>query len=299
MNVNLISVVIPSFNRPERLKLCIEALLNQDYIGDWEIIVVDDGSQPPLQQELGNVPVITSNKIRWFRQKNQGPAAARNLGINHARGNFVAFTDDDCRPAKDWLSQLNKMLRPGILIGGQTINGCPDNIFAEVNQLLIDYLYHFFNGTPQQFFTSNNLAGCKKTLLKLNGFDTKNFKTAAGEDRELCVRWRHLGFNLFFNKKAIVIHHHPQDFAKFKFMHIKYGSAAYPYLQKAAALNYWDNPPFVKKWIQSSTFLSGLLFRPFSKKKWPLKKKLSAIVLLGFSQLFGFLGYIKAAENSK
>ena len=96
------SVVIPTYNRPSQLRECLEALADQDYPRTaFEVIVVDDGSTESLRgiDDLfrAKLPLV------FLRQQNAGPASARNTGAQHAKGRYIAFTDDDCVPARDWL----------------------------------------------------------------------------------------------------------------------------------------------------------------------------------------------------
>lgn len=85
-----VSVVIPTYNGSHYLAEAVRSVLAQSY-GILEIIVVDDGSQDDIEKILA--PFFP--KVTYVRQENAGPAAARNLGISLAKGNFVAFLDDD------------------------------------------------------------------------------------------------------------------------------------------------------------------------------------------------------------
>lgn len=93
----VVSVIIPTYNRAAWLRKSIESVLNQTY-QNFELIVVDDGS---TDETLEVVKSFKDKRIRYFRQtkkfpiKSQGAAAARNIGIKNARGEFIAFNDDD------------------------------------------------------------------------------------------------------------------------------------------------------------------------------------------------------------
>ena len=93
----LVSVVIPTFNRAEFLSDAISSVTAQSY-DRWELLVVDDGSTDDTPAVLSEFD--GSDRIRCFRQQNQGQAVARNHGIRMARGEYVAFLDSDNR----WLS---------------------------------------------------------------------------------------------------------------------------------------------------------------------------------------------------
>jgi len=133
----LISIIIPTYNRPQQLALCLQALARQHY-PHFEVIVVDDGSQTRLFECVDNFR--DQLDITLLTQDNAGPAAARNTGAAQAKGQFIAFTDDDCQPDANWLKNLAACFKenPDAAIGGKTINQLPKNSYSTASQLLID-----------------------------------------------------------------------------------------------------------------------------------------------------------------
>lgn len=103
------SVVIPAFNREDCILAAIESVRAQE-ITDWEIIVVDDGS---TDQTAARVEALTDDRIRLIRQTNRGGSAARNTGIDAARGQFIAFLDSDDVWLPHHLSQALPLLTQG------------------------------------------------------------------------------------------------------------------------------------------------------------------------------------------
>jgi glycosyltransferase involved in cell wall biosynthesis len=114
--MSLISVIIPTYNRKILLPRAIDSVLAQKG-ADFEIIIVDDGSTDDTESivrgtrtshlgtrknEKPNESRVPSPEIRVFRQENRGPAAARNIGIKEARGDWIAFldSDDEWKPGK-------------------------------------------------------------------------------------------------------------------------------------------------------------------------------------------------------
>ncbi|MEM8761253.1 MAG: glycosyltransferase family A protein, partial [Pseudomonadota bacterium] len=95
-----ISVIIPVFNDAGGLARCLDALARQTDAAPFEVIVVDNGSDPPL--DPATLPALPS--LRLIRETAPGSYAARNAGIAAARAAILAFTDADCRPRPDWLA---------------------------------------------------------------------------------------------------------------------------------------------------------------------------------------------------
>src|SRR5699024_9727039 len=111
------SVIIPSFNDWERLLMCINALDQQTLEKEqFEVIVVDNS-------KAGNIPsnLILPSWVQLLHEPKPGSYAARNKGAGNAEGEILAFTDSDCIPKKNWLSNAQKVFETKIcdLIGGE------------------------------------------------------------------------------------------------------------------------------------------------------------------------------------
>ncbi len=248
------------------------------------MVVVDDGSPEPL------APVAQTFsdalKLRVIRQDNQGPAAARNRGAAEAEGDWLAFTDDDCRPDPLWLHHLAEAAQchPGAALGGQVRNALHDNLCAEASQWLVDYLYHYFRHRPvaPAFFTSNNLAFPAEAFREIGGFDT-SFPLAAGEDREICDRWRRGGRPLRFVPDALVLHEHSLKPATFWRQHFHYGRGAYQFHQSRRR-HQQDRVQ-----VEPLQFYRDLLLYPLSRQ--PGWKGAAGCMLMLVSQVANASGY--------
>ena len=274
-----VSIVIPTRNRHAAVRECVEACLAQDYPqGCFEILVIDDGSEPP-------VPGFEDARVRVVRQHAAGPAAARNHGIRAACGVWIAFTDDDCRPHPDWLAHLEKAWReaPSCLIGGHTINALHGNVYTAASQFLIDYLYLYFHTRPRQrFFTSNNLAAARDGLAAVTGFDER-FIMAAAEDLDLCERWRENGGSLLYIPEAVVEHYHALSFSKYLRQHFRYGCGAAVLHRKRAELGF-KVPP------EPRTFYFGTIAAAFRSGQPGNSLRLFGLLLLAHTaNLMGFV----------
>ncbi len=94
MHLPLVSVVIPTYNSSETILSCINSVFSQTY-NNIEIIVVDDGSTDTTIKLLSDLIIGHEEKIKLVTQVNAGPSCARNNGISHAKGEYVAFLDSD------------------------------------------------------------------------------------------------------------------------------------------------------------------------------------------------------------
>ena len=232
------SIVIPTYNRPEQLFVCLQACARLNYPRDrFEVIVVDDGGATPLDEIVTRFHGMLTLKL--LRQENTGPAAARNRGASEAAGEFLAFTDDDCAPAPNWLQALSTQFvaSPDCAVGGQTLNALTHNCYSTASQLLISYLFSYYNAIPHaaRFFPSNNLAFPTKGFRAIGGFDV-TYPRAAAEDRELCDRWLHHGYRMIYVAEAVVHHAHDLTFWTFLRQHFHYGRGAFCFHQVRARL---------------------------------------------------------------
>lgn len=223
------SVVIASRGRPGSLVRCLQALCAQSVPrGRFEVVVCDDESPEPLEPLLASFADRLT--LRVVRQRHAGPAAARNQGARNAVGRHLAFTDDDCVPAPEWLELLLARFErhPGHLIGGSIVNLLPDDPYATATQLIMSCVYDYYARHPagQRFYSTTNLATPASRFWLLNGF-SERFPRAAGEDYDFCARWHEAGFSDVYAPEVEVGHGHPHTFRSFVRQHFNYGRALF------------------------------------------------------------------------
>jgi cellulose synthase/poly-beta-1,6-N-acetylglucosamine synthase-like glycosyltransferase len=280
------SIIIPTYARPGQLAACLQALARLDYPRDrFEVIVVDDGSETPLEDVVA--PFCNQLDVTLVTQVHAGPAAARNTGATRAKGEFLAFTDDDCAPASDWLQVLAAHFARAsdYAIGGRTLNALPDNPYSTASQLLVACLYIYYNADPDQarFFTSNNLALPADRFHAMGGFDTTYTRTAA-EDREFCDRWLHHGYRMAYVPEATVYHAHELTFRTFWQQHLNYGRGAFQFRQVRAC----RDRGHIK--LEPVSFYLNLLRYPFLQARgW---QALSLAALLVVAQVANAVGFL-------
>jgi glycosyltransferase involved in cell wall biosynthesis len=192
------TVVIPTRDRAASLARTLAALRRQRTDRAWELIVVDDGSAPPLGADvLQGFP-----QARLLRREGTGPARARNAGIAEARGRYVLFTDDDTEPAATWLDAAVAFL-----------DAHPDHAGVEgrVDSPPFDALHavSLSNDAPGCYWTCN-IAYRKEALDRLGGFD-EAFPSPHCEDLDLAFRVLRGAPIGYAAEMAIV--HHPREMA--------------------------------------------------------------------------------------
>jgi len=128
---SLVSIIIPSYNCERYVSEAIESALAQTY-KNIEIIVVDDGSTDNTESAVK--PYV--NRVQYIKKSNGGPASARNIGIKHAKGEFLAFLDaDDCwRPEKieKQMSAMKRYPKVGMVACHQYVTNSEMQIIGEV-----------------------------------------------------------------------------------------------------------------------------------------------------------------------
>lgn len=180
-----VSLIVPHRNRFDLLRRCLLGLREQSW-SDFEILVVDDGSrQPPpdwLEAWIHHWP-----RLRWLPQPHRGRAAARNTGIQHARGELVVFLDSDMAVAADFIQQHRSFhlqqgpgqIGQGLIIGTQQPGEQPPP--------------SLWTDASRARFATGNVSVARGILLELNGFD-EAFTTYGWEDLELGYRLQRCGW---------------------------------------------------------------------------------------------------------
>ena len=222
-----LSIVIPTYNRPDQLGYCLQSLstLNLPAHGT-EVIVVNDGENRRNLEVSKRYAACFD--LRLSNQSHSGPSVARNLGAKLAKGHHLAFLDDDCGVGADWIFQATAALEkhPTAMLGGTTLNGLPANPYATASQMLIDYLYAYQEESPGlRFFTSNNVIMPTAHFLRMGGFNVQ-FRQPGGEDRDLCYRWQQGGGQLVHVPALTVIHYRQMNLVGFWRQHYSYGNGA-------------------------------------------------------------------------
>ena len=198
-----ISVIIPTYKRPQLLLQCINALVQQSMASEYfEIIVVSDGYDIETAKAVASIANSRSSQNIYciHLPVKAGPAAARNFGALHSNSSLLAFTDDDCLPDKDWVSSLweawNKDGRQEIAFTGRTL--------VPVNNPPTDYEKNIAQLETAAFITAN-CACTKAAFIKAGCFD-EAFPVAWREDSEFHFKLLERNIPVVKAAKAVVVH---------------------------------------------------------------------------------------------
>jgi glycosyltransferase involved in cell wall biosynthesis len=201
------SIVIPTYNRQPILEKCLRALEQQTYSDRYEVVVVDDGSTdstiPWLQQQAETLP-----HVRLLQQNHQGPAAARNLGVEQAAGDTIVFIDSDLVVTQTFLQAHAEALTQAqqnlghnrLFTYGAVINTSNFETPTAETYKLTDF--------SAAYFATGNVMIARQWLIEAGLFDPQ-FSLYGWEDLELGVRLKHLGLKLVKVPEAVGYHWHP------------------------------------------------------------------------------------------
>jgi len=201
-----ISVVIPTVNREKILRRVIEGLIKQTYPADrFEVVIVDDNSTDGTQDTVKELRQIHNN-IRYIKQLpgKKGPAAANNLGIKNAAGDFIFFINDDVIPDMHMLEEHMKYHNKyqNITVQGKVINTSSLDELGKRH----DGYSGGYGKLSFGYFTTWNCSIRKELLIKAGMFD-EDFINLCWEDVELGLRLRKLGIRQKYNGKAFGYHY--------------------------------------------------------------------------------------------
>jgi len=197
----MVSVVICAYDAERTMRDCLESLRRLDY-PNFEVVIVDDGSRDRTADISMDFP-----EFRLIRQPNKGLSVARNVGMQAARGEIIAYTDSDCVVDPHWLTLMVRSMIEG------NFDGCGGPNYAPHEDGRIEASCAASPGAPCHVLIADDraehLAGCnmlfsKAALAKIGGFDPQF--TSAGDDVDICWRMLDAGFKLGFSPAAFVWH---------------------------------------------------------------------------------------------
>jgi glycosyltransferase involved in cell wall biosynthesis len=255
-----VSIVIPAYNCEKTIGKCLDSLLKLDY-PQYEILVVDDGS-------LDRTPDILKsyNNITILRTENKGPSHARNLAVQKAKGDYIAFTDSDCIVDPNWLQELFKGFVSDKVAGVGGDQQSPDDEtpfgkdvqdFMKMAGIAGDYMKHHETVVNTTHNPTCNVLYKKSVLLEAGLFDEKLWP---GEDVDIDLKIKRKGWLLYYNPRAVVHHYRPKDPSSFCRMMERYGWAQGYLVRKYGSFRLIHLEPLVILFLLAALILP-IIFR--------------------------------------
>jgi GT2 family glycosyltransferase len=202
-------VVVATWNRPDLLRGLVAQLCRQDY-ADHEVVIVDDGSEPPVasHDSLG-----FPSRVRLLRQPNAGPASARHRGILEASGDLVILLDDDMVVGPGFVAaharRHDEVPGSGVVLGeirpDPELRGLP--LFERFHALMRErFARDLAAGTVALrgiHLLTGNVSFRRSDYLRIGGFDSTLDRS---EDVELGIRFEKAGLKLSLSREAFSVH---------------------------------------------------------------------------------------------
>jgi O-antigen biosynthesis protein len=213
------SVVVCAHQAQDTIEECLQSLTGLDY-PNYEVLVVDDGSTDATAQIARRFPV------RLLCRDHLGLAGARNVGLEQAKGEYVAYIDADAQADPDWLTYLALALEvPGTAGAGGPNPVPPDDppVAQCVSRAPGGPIHVLLDDERAEHVPGCNMAFWRERLLEIGGFDP--IYRAAGDDVDVCWKLLDRGYNIRFHPSALVWHRRRDSVRAFWRQQIGYGKA--------------------------------------------------------------------------
>jgi glycosyltransferase involved in cell wall biosynthesis len=195
-NVKTISVIIPNTNSPLIGEILHRLKRQTIDMSPVEILVIGT-DEPGLVREDNLVQFVATDQTAYASDK-------RNLGMQAAQGDIFLFLDDDCLPSPDWLERhLTRHRRGEQVVGGAVTFGTRNYLQLADNVSAFHDLLPFTTEGPRPYLTTANLSVNRAVVDKAGEMEAQKKRA---EDLEWTVRFRALGYRLYFEPRAIIFH---------------------------------------------------------------------------------------------
>jgi len=229
-----VSVIIPHYNDLALLDVCLGALERQTFPADQREIIVADNASP---QGAEAVAKVIANRARLVVVPQKGAGPARNGGVAVSRGEILAFTDSDCLPDGDWLSQGVGALSRYDFVGGRV-----DVLVADPQRMTpVEAFESVFAFDMKRYVLEKGFAGAGNLFCPRRIFDAVGgFGVGVSEDVEWSHRATKMGFRLGYEARAAVGHPARRNWAELKRKWIRINAESYSLnLSKGKGRLFW------------------------------------------------------------
>ncbi len=244
------SFVVPVFNRPGEIRELLESLATQTYSTPFEVVIVEDGSSIPSEEVIEEFS--DRLQVSYFKKKNTGPGDSRNFGMHRAQGAYFILVDSDCILPGTYLEEVARFLSKNPLdcFGGAddahpSFNPMQQAISYTMTSMLTTGGIRGKGGSDEKFQPRSFNMGLSRAAFEASGgFGNIH----PGEDPDLSLRLKKLGFSIGFIPGATVYHKRRIDFRSFYRQVHKFGLTR-PILNRwhpgSARITYWFPTLFI------------------------------------------------------
>lgn len=265
-----ISVVVAVRNEAPYIERCIKSLFEQDFDGEYEVIVIDGISNDGTYELLEKLQ--KKYKFALLRNPKINAAAGRNIGIKRAKGRYIAFIDGDAYAHKDWLKKIHETFEKvdAVGVGGPDLLPEDTNYLSRVIGLVMTSPLARggrFNPSTQHALVEKeryvdhiptcNLCLKREVFDKVGLFDESFIK---GQDLELSYRIRKAGYKLFYSPSIKVVHYRKGSIPSFARQIYKWAKAKVAIIKKHGIRGLIEH---IYLW-PVYTVLGGMIFLIFS-----------------------------------
>ncbi len=211
-----VSVVVCTRNRVANLKRCIAAFEKLGASNNFELVVVDNGSSDGTGTFLSSLPkTLGKATVTVVHEARPGQAVAQNTGYRHTTGSIIAFTDDDCYVAADYIQQIETAFsEPAIgYIGGRILLYDHTDLRLTINESEVYAPIATYSFIPTGTVQGANMCFRKTTLETIGGFDTR-FAKYSSADIATVARASWAGISGAYDPRPTVFHHHQRKTKK-------------------------------------------------------------------------------------
>lgn len=215
----LVSIVVCSRNRSGMLREALESLLALDPSDRFatEIVVIDNASTDATPEVVAEVAAKAAIPVRWILEPRRGIVPARNRGVTEARGEWIAFFDDDQFADPRWLIELMSAAAEMSVrcVGGAVHLMLPAGVTRQLDPVCRMLLGETVGMTAPRFYSQRVTPGCGNMLVHRDAFQTVGLFDERmgnrGEDTELFLRMLNAGISGWYTPKAIIHHRIPAE----------------------------------------------------------------------------------------
>jgi glycosyltransferase involved in cell wall biosynthesis len=253
-----LSLIICTRNRSRGLSQCLAAVKTLAFPGNWELVVVDNGSTDSTPSVLRDFAQSAPFPVIRCLEHRRGLSRARNAGIRVSSGKILAFTDDDCYPNPDYLVEIARSFAGNkvAFIGGRVLLHDPSDYPVTVKNNPRSMTFDPFSFLPAGAIHGANMAVMREVFTKVGGFDVSlgaGTQLSCGEDTEFLARTLAAGFRGAYLPGPTVRHHHGRKATEAMQLKRRYdfGRGAY---YAAMVLRQKNRITYLKNWWWATTW---------------------------------------------